>query len=70
MAVAKRKPLDVETVARFPKGLRVRSTGGAMCGMLGTVYRPVKSRGVVCVEFDGHGCLFDSRPEYLEPLQR
>lgn len=68
MTILKRPPMDADTIAEFPKGARVRATGGAMCGMLGTVHHAVKSRGVICVEFDEHGCLFDARPERLERL--
>ena len=66
MPMLKLKTLDAATVAAFPKGARVRATGGAMAGTLGTVYHPVKGRGVITVEFDGHGCLFDARPDRLE----
>lgn len=46
--------LDASTVKRFAKGTRVRSMGGAITGRFGTVYHPVKTRGVICVEFDNH----------------
>lgn len=68
MPILKRTPLDTETAAKITKGTRVRATDGVMCGKLGTVHHFVKSRGVICVEFDGHGCLFDAIPEWLEVL--
>lgn len=68
MPILKLKKLDAATAAKFPKGARIRCVGGIMSGREGTVYQPVRSRGVICVEFDNHGCLFDSRPEYLEAI--